>query len=189
MRLKRFKVLILDGDGVWFTGEEHWIALPSERIAERKSVIAKTRHHHDGQGLTFLRAIGIRILFATSEGEPMASIVNKLNGLPSVKAGTFPKVDLLSGLQKFGTKVHSIEEWLKKEGFEWSDCAYIGDDRTDLEAMQKVLLAVTPANGQRLIKKFADLVLSKDGGRGAIREFAEMVLDERGIDEATLPSA
>jgi 3-deoxy-D-manno-octulosonate 8-phosphate phosphatase (KDO 8-P phosphatase) len=183
-KLKSFKCLILDGDGVWFSGEEYRAVLPDGKV-----VVMKSRHYHDGQGLTFLRSIGIKILFATAEGEPMLSVVEKLNNLPGVLNGTFEKIAVLANLQKNISKVESIEKQLAQEGLNWEDCVYIGDDRTDLESMKKADLAVTPCDGQRLIKKIAHLVLSKDGGRGAIREFSEMVLDARGIDESTLPSA
>ncbi len=184
-KLKSFKALILDGDGVWFTGDEYRAVMP-----DGTAILMKSRHHHDGQGLTFLRAIGIKVLFATAEGQPMTSVVEKLNNLPSAKSGALTQIAVLTDLQKFGTKVASIEGWLSQEGLTWEDCAYIGDDRTDWECMQKSdLLTVTPANAQRIIKKIANIILTKDGGRGAIREFAEMTLDARSIDETTLPSA
>ena len=185
-RLKSFKAIILDGDGVWFTGDEYRGVLPTG-----EAVIMKSRHHHDGQGLTFLRAIGIKVLFATAEGEPMTSVVEKLNNLPSVKNGTFGTIDALTNLQRHGkgTKVEAVEEWLKLQGLTWGDCAYIGDDRTDWECMNLAGLTATPGNGQRFIKKIAHIILTKDGGKGAVREFAEMVLDARGIDETTLPAA
>ena len=81
------------------------------------------------------------------------------------------------------------KKWLKKHNLTWEDCAYIGDDRSDYECIQKAGLAVTPQNGQRLIKKIAHLILTKNGGAGAIREFADMVLDARSVDEGTLPVA
>jgi len=183
-RLKTIKAIILDGDGVWFTGDEYRGVLP-----DGKAVIFKSRHHHDGQGLTFLRAIGLKVLFATSEGEPMLSVVEKLNNLPSVKKGVFGPLDALANLQKLGSKVESIEGWLSKNNLTWDECAYIGDDRTDWEAMQKAGLTATPGNGQRFIKKIAHIQLTKDGGKGAVREFSEMVLDARGVHEGTLPDA
>lgn len=182
--LKEFKGLILDGDGVWFTGEEYRGVLP-----DGTSVVIKPRHLHDGQGLSFLRALGIKVLFATSEDEPLKSVIKKLNALPSAASGAWEPVLALTNLQKKGTKAESIEEWLRDKGLAWADCAYIGDDRTDLEGMKKSGLSVTPGNGRRLIKKIAHIVLTKPGGQGAIREFAEMVLDARGIDEAALPPA
>lgn len=180
-RLSSFKGLILDGDGVWFTGEEYRATLPDGQV-----IVMKCRHHHDGQGLSFLRAIGIRVLFATAEGEPLASVVKKINELPSVRSGDWPPVSVCADLKEQGTKIKSIEEWLKKEGLLWQECAYIGDDRTDWEAIQKAGLKVSPGNGRRIIKNIADITLVSEGGRGAIREFAELVLDVRGIDEATL---
>lgn len=183
-RLQSIKGLILDGDGVWFTGKEHRLVLPSG-----ESVVMKSRHFHDAQGLSFLRALGIRAVFATGEGQPLESIVKKINDLPSVRSGDWQPVDLFTGELGMGGKVASLETWLEKNGLSWEDCAYIGDDRTDLEAMRLAGLAVAPANAQRVIKKIADISLHAAGGEGAIREFAEMVLDARGVDEATLPAA
>jgi len=183
-RLKSIKGLILDGDGVWFTGQEFRAVLP-----DGSAIVMKPRHHHDGQGVTFLRAIGIKILFATAEGEPMGSIIEKLNSLPSVKSGAMEKLEGLMNLKEKGAKIVAIESWLSAHSLTWDECAYIGDDRSDLECMQKVGLAVTPSNGQRLVKKLAHITLTKEGGNGAIRQFSEMVIDSRGIDEATLPLA
>jgi 3-deoxy-D-manno-octulosonate 8-phosphate phosphatase KdsC-like HAD superfamily phosphatase len=149
----------------------------------------KSRHHHDGQGLTFLRLIGVKVLFATAEGGSIINIVEKLNNLPGVANGSLSTITALTNLQKYKSKVESIELWLSRQMLTWEDCVYIGDDRTDFECMKKAGLAVTPGNGQRLIKKISHLILIKDGGRGAIREFAEIVLDARDIDESTLPSA
>lgn len=186
-RLKNFKGLILDGDGVWFTGDEYRGVVPSTGEA----IIFKSRHHHDGQGLTFMRALGLKVLFATAEGEPMTSVVSKLNNLPSAKNGVFGEIDALTGLQRThsGTKVEAIEEWLQKNNLTWDECLYVGDDRTDWECMNLAGLTATPGNGQRFIKKVAHIILTKDGGKGAVRELAEIVLDARGVEEHTLPAA
>lgn len=182
--LKTFKGLILDADGVWFSGHEYRMTLPSGEV-----VLTKKRHFHDGQGLSFLRSLGIKVVFATGEGEPLESIVKKINELPSVASGEWAPVDLFTGELKKGGKVASLEAWLEKQGLTWDECVYIGDDRTDLEAMQKAGLKVAPANARRVITRIADITLKTEGGEGAVREFAEMVLDARGIDEATLSAA
>ncbi len=177
--LRSFKGLILDGDGVFFTGQEFRGVLPTG-----ESVIIKPRHHHDSQGIAFIRSMGIKVLFATVEGEPLLSIVEKLNNLPSVKEGRWEKIDVLSNfLEKKGVKTEGIEGWLSKHGLTWEDCAYVGDDRSDWEGMQLAGLSITPKNGMRLIREIADIVLSKDGGMGAVREFCEMVVDARGRKE------
>lgn len=183
-QLRSFKGLMLDADGVWFTGHEYRMTLPDGQV-----VLMKKRHFSDGQGLSFLRALGIKVVFATGEGEPLQSIVKKINELPSVESGEWAPVDLFTGELKKGGKVTSLEAWLTKHGLTWKECVYVGDDRTDLEAMQKAGLKVAPANARRVIARIADLVLKSEGGEGAVREFAEMVLDARGINEASLPSA
>ncbi len=183
-KLAAFKGLILDGDGVFFTGGETRGVLPSGEV-----IILKTRSLQDGQGISFLRSLGIKIVFATGEGQPLDSIVSKLNALPSVADGTWAPVELFTKLLKRDSKIASIEAWLEQVGLTWNECAYIGDDRTDFEAMQLAGIKVAPANARRLIKGIADIQLQQSGGDGAIREFAEMVLDARGIDETTLPSA
>jgi len=183
-KLQNFKGLILDADGVWFSGSENRLVMPSGEV-----VIMKERDLQDGQGLSFLRAIGIKVVFASGEEEPLESTVEKINALPSVKSGDWEPVTLFTKEFNKGGKVASIEAWMKTQKLLWEECAYVGDDRTDLEAMSLVGLKVAPQNATRLIKKIADIELSKNGGGGAVREFSELVLDARGIDEATLPSA
>ncbi len=186
--LERFKVLLLDADGVWFDGGEY-----RSVGADGSVTIAKRRDHQDGQGLSFLRGCGILVKFVSGEGEPLASIVNKLNNLPSVKDGSWAPVEVSLGKNAKGGKVDIIDSWLSEHGFEWSDCVYIGDDINDYHAMKKVSetggLAVAPSNATRKILAIADLALARAGGNGAVREFAELVLDARSIDETTLPPA
>ena len=183
-KLKSFRGLILDVDGVWFDGRESRLVMPDGKV-----VIIKTRDLRDGQGLSFIRALGIKVVFATGEGEPLPSIIQKINEIPSAKSGTWAPVEYFTGELKKGGKVASLEAWLAKHGLMWNECAYIGDDRTDLEAMRLAALKVAPGDAQRIIVKIADIVLKKNGGTGAVREFAEMVLDARGVDETTLPAA
>lgn len=180
-KLRTFKGLILDADGVFFDGNEY------RAIVEGKLISMKARYYPDGQGLSFLRSLPIKIVFATGENEPLPSLVKKMNGEASCQNGTWAPVDYFADELKKGGKVESLEVWLQKHGLSWEECVYIGDDSTDYDAMKKAGLKVTPASGTRLIKKIADLVLTKDGGKGAIREFSEMVLDARSIDEAALP--
>lgn len=182
--LKEFKVLLLDADGVFFSGSEFRGTLPSG-----ESIVFKERDYRDGQGLSFLRALGIKIVFVSGEGEPLQSIVTKINALPSVASGDWKPVEVFTGKNSTGGKVASIEAWLTENDFSWSDCVYMGDDRNDLEGMKLAGLAVCPADAQRLIRSIADLTLTKRGGQGALREFSELVLDARGVDETTLSPA
>mgnify|MGYP003394361273 CR=1 FL=1 len=138
------------------------------------------------------RAIGIGIFFVSGEGEPLASIIQKLNELPSVKSGLWTAVGSIEYASGAG-KVEGIEAWLQKKGFVWSECVYIGDDVNDYQAMKKVKesggVVVVPANAAKRIRPLADIILRRSGGAGAIREFSELVVEIRGIDEVTLPAS
>jgi len=180
-KLSTFKGLILDADGVWFDGNEY------RTVVDGKIISIKSRYYPDGQGLSFLRSLPLRVVFATGENEPLPSLVKKMNEEESCKSGVWAPVEFFANELKKGGKVASLEAWLAKHDLKWEECVYIGDDSTDYDAMQKAGLKVAPATATRLIKRIADLVLTKPGGNGCIREFAEMVLDARGIDEATLP--
>lgn len=187
-KLKTFKVLLLDADGVFFDGYESRTVLSDGSVT-----INKRRHYHDGQGISFLRHLGIRIKFVSGEGDPLMGIVEKLNSLPSAVNGIWLPIEVSSGQIGQGSKLSTIETWLAENNFHWSDCVYIGDDVNDYESMKKISisggLAIAPANATRKIKEVADIVLTREGGHGAIREFAEMVLDARGLDEGSIPVA
>ncbi len=179
--LKSFKVLVLDADGVLFSGHEH-ISIEKDGV----TVVFKTRSLIDGQGISFLRAIGIKILFASGEGGPLMSVVKKLNNLPSVLSGEWKPVSCIQNISDRAGKVPAISAWLEENRYDWNDTVYIGDDMTDFLSMQKSVLKIAPFNATRKIKDLADIVLQKEGGNGAIREFAELVLDTRGVDETSL---
>lgn len=181
-RLCSLRAVILDADGVWFDGKE---------TRDDAGRVLKTRDYRDGQGLSFLRAMGIRVMFATGEGEPLNSIVAKLNDLPSCRSGAWAPVGLAT--QQKGGKVAACAAWLDAIETTWRDAAYIGDDRTDCEAMEACRqgggLVVVPSDAQRVVRRRAHLALTKPGGGGAVREFAEMVCDARCLDEEELATA
>ena len=187
-KLTQFTTLFLDADGVFFDGQEYRTKLPDGSIA-----IGKARSYQDGQGLSFLRALGITIVFVTGEGEPLQSVVEKINNLPSVKEGLWAPVELFTDKNSKGAKVETIRAWLTEHTKEPRECAYMGDDINDYEPMQWLkgqgALTMAPSNATRRILSLANRCLTKAGGKGAIREFAEMVLDARDVDESTLPPA
>src|SRR6516164_5698294 len=108
-QLKTFRGLMLDADGVWFTGKETRFVLYDGNVA-----IGKVRSLADGQGLSFLRALGIEVVFASGEGQPLQSVVEKLNALPSVVSGLWPPIECITNELHAGGKVASLEAWMKK---------------------------------------------------------------------------
>lgn len=65
------------------------------------------------------------------------------------------------------------EQWLSELGFDWYQCAYIGDDINDREMMQRVAISATPSNGVSSVKAIANFVLQTNGGYGCVREFIQ----------------
>ena len=181
-KLRNLKVLFLDADGVFFDGRE------TRAVTNEGVIVSKTRHFIDGQGLCFMRELGIRIVFVTGEGEPLDSLVGKFNALPSAKSGRWAPIEIFSN--ENSNKLGVIKVWLEKNKIDKADAVYMGDDVNDFQSMKEISkegLTVAPANATRKILPLADIVTKKTGGNGAIREFAEMVLDARGKDESDFP--
>lgn len=186
-KLKNLKIIFLDADGVLFDGQE------IRSITDGKVTISKSRSYPDGQGLSFIRELGIKILFVSGEGEPLGSFVEKMNSLPSAKEGKWLPIEILTKKIAKGAKIEALKEWSTQNNFSFENSAYIGDDLNDRGPMQEIKkhggIIVCPANALRTVTDLADITTKKSGGNGAIREFAEMILDAKGIDEKNLPPA
>ncbi len=177
-KLQKVKAVIFDLDGVFFSGQVF--------ISPEKDETLKERSYIDGQGLSLLRAIGIRIAFITGETTRfIEKIGKKLNSLPSVKNGDWPKIDIYTGHVGL-EKVKVAEKWLKVIDVSWEECAFMGDDVSDYQLLQKVGLAAAPAQAEEVVKKIAHFISQRKGGKGAIRDFCNAVLEARGIDPTSL---
>lgn len=183
-RAERIKVVFADVDGV-FT---------DNRVLEGAPYKGKWRSYYDGQGVSLLRAIGIRIALITNEsGESAKHITDacaKWNALPSSSKapgdGGWEPVTLYTGIGG-KHKVEAAERFLEKTGFAWEECAYMGDDLVDAALMRKVRFRAAPISGDPAIKGMAHFISERPGGYGAFRDFANHILSVRGIDPLTLP--
>ena len=181
----KVRVFFCDSDGVMFPNTV-WMGAPFK---------AKYRSYYDGQGISLLRAVGIRVVFITSEKNDAAAAIResieKWNQLPSSKSLENPQgwehVILYEG---FGStkKLESAKEFLDQNNLTLDSAAYMGDDLVDIALLQAVALPAAPASAEEAIKKICRFVSSRDGGEGAVRDFANMILEIRGIDPFTLPA-
>lgn len=177
-KLKKIKAVVFDGDGVFFSGRVF--------ISPEKGEALKERSHIDGQGISLLRAIGIRIALISGEKTGfLEKIGEKFNSLPSVKEGKWPEIAVFTGSQG-EQKVETIENWLKEIGFKWEECAAMGDDLADYQLLKKVGVAAAPAQAEEIIKKIADYITSRKGGNGAIRDFCNLILEAKEVDPTYL---
>lgn len=155
---------------------------------------AKYRSYYDGQGISLLRAVGIRVAFITNEkGDSAAAIretVAKFNALPSSAPqteGGWAPVALYEG---YGgpKKVEAAQHFLAQSGCTPEQSSYMGDDLVDVPLLRAVALPAAPAQAEEVVKQLCLFVSEREGGTGAIRDFANMILSMRNIDPTTLPT-
>ena len=176
--LKDLKAVVFDGDGVFFTGRV--------LIHPKDGEYLKERSHIDGQGISLLRAAGIRVALVSGETTGFLEVVGeKLNALPAVREGKWPPIGVFTGPQG-KDKVASIERWLGELGISWGECAAMGDDVSDYELLKKVGFVAVPAQAEEVVKKIAHYVAPREGGNGAIRDFCNLILEAKGIDVMAL---
>lgn len=177
-KLKKIKAVAFDGDGVIFTGR---VFVDSDH-----GELFKERSHVDGQGISLLRAAGLKIAFVSGEKTGvLEKLGEKLNSLPSVKEGKWPEIAVFVGHQG-KNKVEVIEEWLKGIGIDWSECAAMGDDLADYQLLKRVGIAIVPNQAERIIKEIAHYVTPREGGNGAIRDFCNLILEAKEINPRLL---
>lgn len=185
-RLARIiKVVFSDVDGV-FTNNQ---------VLEGAPYKAKWRNYFDGQGVSLLRAIGIRVVLITNEKDESAKHIEEVvytwNNLKSSKrsdgSGEWDHVRLFTG---YGgeKKVCAAAEFLAQTGFDWSECAFMGDDLVDIPLMRLVALRAVPVSGEDVVRDIAHFISQRPGGSGAFRDFANFILKVRNIDPTTLSS-
>ena len=170
--------MVFDGDGVFFSGRVF--------ISPEKGEALKERSHIDGQGISLLRAIGIRVAIISGEKTGFVEkIGEKLNSLPSVKEGKWPPMGIFTGSQG-GQKVETIEGWLKEIEVDWQECAAMGDDLADYQLLKKVGVAVAPSQAEAAVKEIAHYITAREGGNGAIRDLCNLILEAKEINPVSL---
>lgn len=120
---------------------------------------------HDGMGLKLIREAGVKTGIITTENTKIVE-----------RRAAKLKVDYL--YQGAYPKVAAAQEIIEKEGIDWSEVAYIGDDVNCLELLQKVGLPACPANALPKVKALPGILqLQKSGGEGVVREFIELIFN------------
>ncbi len=186
--LERAKAVCFDGDGV-FTDNTEVIGFPlSESVPK---MVLKLRSHYDGQGVSLLRAIGIRVAIITNEehagAQAITSLVGRWNGLPSVQSGAWHKVDLFLGAAG-EKKKEKLIEWTRKIGVSLEETAVMGDDLVDYPMLTVAGFRAAPSSAEKVVLDIADFVSVRPGGSGAVRDFVNEILMVRGIDQTKLPT-
>lgn len=181
-KIKKIKALVIDNDGV-LTDNKEIIGFPD-------GYVLKSRSHYDGQGISFLRAIGIRVIIITGEkgigARFIEQLVKKWNNLPSVKKKNgWAKIDLFTGLMG-KEKADAFRIWSEQNSISLEDCVVMGDDYADLELFKIVGYRAVPVSAENDMKKIADFISLRPGGSGAVRDLVNHILLNKNIDPKTL---
>ena len=148
-------MFVMDVDGTLTNGCTYY----SEKGEELKRFNVK-----DGFGIGLLQRNDIIPVILTGEkGKIVLSRAKKLN-IKEVH------VNVKDKLRKVSDIAFSHKAWLDV------NVAYIGDDLSDVEVMEKVALSFAPADAIEEVKKIAKVVTTRKGGEGAVREAIDYVL-------------
>ena len=152
-KLRLAKLLVFDFDGV-FTDNLVYVGSNGEEW------VCCSRS--DSLGLAMLRQNPVQLLVLSTETN--AVVTKRCEKL---------RLECISGC---ADKWRALQEQMAQRGLGAEAVAYMGNDLNDLPCMEKVGVAIAPADSHPAILKMADLVTSQRGGRGAIRQVAEWIL-------------
>lgn len=148
----------MDVDGVLTDGSIIWDSAGNE---------SKMFNAQDGLGISLAKCSGLFILWITGRNSTVVE-----------KRAQELKVDLL--IQGAKGKAKALKDACNQLGISTYEIAYIGDDLNDLPAISISGLKIAVGNAVEEVKNIADLVLVKEGGKGAVREAIEEILKKQG---------
>lgn len=157
-KIKKIKLLLLDVDGVLTAGDIYYGGEPDE---------IKKFDVKDGLGIKLAQAGGITIgIISGRQSEALRQRASDLD-IEILYQGQIKKI----------TAYQQIKQnlFLKDE-----QIAYVADDLNDLKIFQQVGLRFAVNDACEDIRKLADYVTSKPGGKGAVREVVELILKAQG---------
>ena len=152
-KLRSVRLLVFDFDGV-FTDNLVYVG------SDGQEWVCCSRS--DSLGLAMLRQKPIQLLVLSTETN--AVVAKRCEKL---------RLECIPGC---ADKWRALQEQMEQRGVGAEAVAYMGNDLNDLACMEKVGVAIAPADSHPAILRMADLVTPQRGGRGAIRQVAEWIL-------------
>ncbi len=156
-RMRKIRLVASDVDGC-LTDSGMYYAEHGEEI--------KKFNTRDGLGFRLLREAGYQTAIITLENTALMQRRAAKMGVEELHQSASDKVAVMAGI-------------LRRYGLDWSEVAYLGDDRGDLALLAQVGVSACPADAIVEARETVDLVLQSPGGAGAFREFAEQILSAR----------
>ena len=117
----------------------------------------------DGMGINWLLRAGIGVAFLSAR---KSAIVEK-------RAAELGVENCWSGVSE---KLSHLEAFLEKNGLDWKEVCFVGDDLNDLPCLSRAGFGVAVANARPELRERARYTTEARGGNGAVREVAELIL-------------
>ncbi len=149
-------LVVFDFDGVFTDNRVYTAQDGSESVACDRG---------DGLGIDMMRRHGVPMMILSTETNKVVSARGNKLRLPVE--------------QSCGDKAAWLAAYLAEQGIDPATVVYLGNDVNDLAAMDLSGFSVAPADAHPQVLAAVDLVLTRDGGRGAVRELCELILSRK----------
>ena len=159
-RAVNIKLLTLDVDGVLTDGRLYFDQDGNE---------TKAFYTRDGLGMKALQQFGMKLAIITGRKSQIVSERADQLGVEFVYQGR-------------NDKLNALNELVSESGIGVEEICYAGDDWIDVPVLQRVGLAVAPADASAMAKQEAHWVTGAAGGHGAVREICEFILNAKDLD-------
>ena len=156
--LENIEMLVMDVDGVLTDGSLIIHADGSE---------SKCFSALDGHGIRMWRRAGLKVALISGRASE-----------PTIRRAEQLQIEHV--FQDCHHKLPVFEKLLEQLDLPPEKVAYIGDDLTDLPVIRYAGFGIAVANAVAEVKRYADYVTERPGGRGAVREVIEHILKNSG---------
>ena len=148
------RLLVLDVDGVLTDGRLYF---------GPRGEALKVFDVRDGLGLVQLQRAGLSVAVISGRRSPMVAARCRELGVRHVHQGISDKLATLARL-------------CARLKLTPASCACVGDDLPDVPLMRAAALSFAVADAHREVRRAADVVTRRPGGRGAVREVCDHLL-------------
>ncbi|HOW92436.1 MAG TPA: acylneuraminate cytidylyltransferase [Anaerolineaceae bacterium] len=147
-------LVVMDFDGVLTDNLVHIDEQGNEQVSSSRG---------DSMGLRLVReTLPIDFMVISTEVNPVvAARCKKL------------KLEYFQGIDD---KPSVLRKVIREKGIPAEEIVFIGNDVNDIGCMEIAGYAVAPADAEAIVKRHADLVLTRKGGKGAVRDFCDILL-------------
>lgn len=153
-RCKPIELILSDVDGVLTDGGV---------VYDNEGIETKRFHIRDGMGIKLWQRAGYQFGLVTARNSHIVKVRAAELGIDLIRQG-------------FEHKLPTIREIMSQLELEPEQVCYIGDDLTDLAAIQLVGLGIAVSDAATEVRDSANHVTKLAGGHGAVREAIETIL-------------